>query len=67
MSEISVDLVLEEGYYVETNDHIYKIQDISDNEISAKRLDSGIRTYSPEEFSRILKFTKEITIRRQYD
>lgn len=64
---IEIAVPLEEGHYIETDDHVYRIKEIKDDgSIKTKRLDSGNREYTKEELSRILKFTQEIKIRRDW-
>lgn len=65
---VSIEIKLEEGHYIETDDHIYKVREIKDDgTIKANRLDSSIREYTPEELTRVLKFSEEVKVRRSWD
>lgn len=65
---VQVDFEITEDDIVETNDHMYRIQEIrEDGTIVADRYDTGDREYTPEEFSRILSMSDEVKVKKLWN
>lgn len=61
-NSVSLEIELEEGDFVKTDNHRYQIKEINEDEIKAKRWQASDREYTFEEFSRIINFTEELEV-----